>query len=830
MTTESTNESSSPTRTGYFVALAAFTGLCLAMFGDLIFQADGNVISYRLSDGSQYFTRIRAFGFRELANGNIPLWNPHIYSGTPFVGGFQSAMFYPFNLIYLAFSVDTAMNMDVAFHVMLTGFFMFAWARGRGLRWDSSFLAGVLLAFGGACFSRVMAGHITMLQVMCWAPLIMLSIDSIFRRPSAGWVLIGLFATTMQILAGHPQSLFMTGFLAALYCAIRLIACPRRAKTLLALLPFGIIPPLMACVQLWTGLDAASESMRSTGTDVSFASTFSLHPESLIGFIMPDFFGNMIHLMYWGRWAFWDSTNFISITALLLIGYAIVAAKDRQKWIFVALTALLVVISLGRYTPVYEWFLTNLPVFGSFRSPGKFMYPASMLLAMLAAMGFDVFANRKRTSKIIALTPAIPGIVGLIIAAAAWFAIYKSNMDVFSGMINVRRDMDDTFFFWTAGFEITDEYYYKAASIMYYSILAASTTALLIAAVQFLSLKRKIWLHGLFVLAIVEVLVFARVHRPTFDLADHQRDLYDRVVSQDNGDYRIMDVAGIDNSRRNYAIDKQLFSIWGYDPVILDRYATFIVFAGALRNHDDHLRTAALTGSDPIAQSIHWYRNINFTVDGIIGDLELFRLLRTRYIIIAPGQWDLPSSLWPLEGALQRFHIMNRYQVCETKEDLFNVMADPDFPVADLALVEQELNPKPAILTEGQSVTASINILDESTDHVTIEVEVDKDTLLVMTDSYSKNWKAKALEGSIQKNYDLIPVDYTLRGIPILAGKHTIRIEYAPASYTIGRWISLTSLALYIITAIIVLVKKMRSPRVQPDSRPEQQPQTVDTL
>ncbi|MFP6582961.1 MAG: YfhO family protein [Candidatus Hydrogenedentota bacterium] len=807
MSTNSPEEPSHSDTKGYLLALAAFTGICLVMFGDLIFNADGNVISYRLSDGSQYFTRMRAFGFRELANGNMPLWNPHIYSGTPFVGGFQSAMFYPFNLIYLAFSVDTAMNIDVAFHVILTGFFMFCWARGRGLRWDSSFLAGMMLAFGGACFSRVMAGHITMLQAFAWAPLVMLSIDHIFKRPSTGWVLVGVFATSMQILAGHPQSLFMTGLMAALYCMLRLINCPHRGKAILAFIPFGIVPPLIACVQLWTGLDVASESMRSVGTEFNFASSYSLHPESLLGFLAPTFYGNMIHLMYWGRWAFWDSTMFMSIAGLFLAGYGIAIGTDRQRWIFVTIIILFITLALGRYTPVYQIVFEHLPVFNAFRAPGKLMYPASILIAMLAAMGFDAFMNREHRSRVFAMLPAIPGLIILAIAGTMWVSITRSNMDFFEGMVDLRRDSGDTFFFWTAGFDLSKEYYYDAATLMYYSVLVAGITIVLIAILQRVSIQRRHWRYGLFALAIIEVLVFARLHRPTFSLDDHKRELFDEVIAQIPGDYRILDVPGIDNSRRNYAVDTERFVIWGYDPVILERYATFVVFAGG-RSHDTELTKGALTGGDPVAQAIHWQKSITFSEDGIDGDLELFKLLRTKYIIVAPGEWGLPSSLWPVEGAFQRFHIMNEYLICEDKDAVFEALGDKNFPADKLALVEQELDPKPATLKPGERVTASINILDQSTDHVTIEVEVDKATLLVMTDSYSKNWHATALDDSVQSSYDLIPVDYTLRGIPITAGKHHIRIEYTPESYTIGRWISLLSTIAFFIAVMMVLIRK----------------------
>ena len=218
------------------------------MFGDLIFQMGDTVGSHRLSDGSQYFSRMRDFGFSELAKGNMPLWNPHIYSGTPFVGAFQSGMFYPPNVVYLVLPLANAMNVDAALHIFLMSVFMFMWARKQGLSTGASFVGGIVLAYGGASFMRVMAGHITMLEAFTWAPLILLSIDHVVEKRSNGWMLVGIGATTLQILAGYPPSSFMTAIAAGLYCCMKFFD-PKKEKALLHDSPrsaFGL-PSWHAC-------------------------------------------------------------------------------------------------------------------------------------------------------------------------------------------------------------------------------------------------------------------------------------------------------------------------------------------------------------------------------------------------------------------------------------------------------------------------------------------------------------------------------------------------------------------------------------------------------
>ncbi len=77
-------------------------------------------------------------------------------------------------------------------------------------------------------------------------------------------------------------------------------------------------------------------------------------------------------------------------------------------------------------------------------------------------------------------------------------------------------------------------------------------------------------------------------------------------------------------------------------------------------------------------------------------------------------------------------------------------------------------------------------------------------TLLLVTDSYSRYWRAVALSGSSQSKYQVMPADYTIIAVPLGAGHHRLRLEYAPSGWIIGRWISLASLLLY-LAAIITL-------------------------
>src|SRR5262249_34967458 len=80
---------------------AVLLGVLLAVFGSILARGDAVLLSDPRWDMLLQYLPWRVFGFGEIAHGNLPLWNPHIFAGRPFLGDFQSALLYPPNLIHL---------------------------------------------------------------------------------------------------------------------------------------------------------------------------------------------------------------------------------------------------------------------------------------------------------------------------------------------------------------------------------------------------------------------------------------------------------------------------------------------------------------------------------------------------------------------------------------------------------------------------------------------------------------------------------------------------------------------------------------------------------
>ena len=82
-------------------------------------------------------------------------------------------------------------------------------------------------------------------------------------------------------------------------------------------------------------------------------------------------------------------------------------------------------------------------------------------------------------------------------------------------------------------------------------------------------------------------------------------------------------------------------------------------------------------------------------------------------------------------------------------------------------------------------------IVAGSTDALEIEADVEQACILLITDAFTPSWRAVALPGSVQTNYKLLPANYILRAVPLLAGHHHLRVEYARDALAIGKWISI---------------------------------------
>jgi len=89
------------------IVAASFAAIAFA----LVFMLSPDVLlSARDSDMTSEFVSWRAYLAETLHAGHLPLWNPFTYAGQPFLGGFESAVLYPPNLLFAFMPLARALN------------------------------------------------------------------------------------------------------------------------------------------------------------------------------------------------------------------------------------------------------------------------------------------------------------------------------------------------------------------------------------------------------------------------------------------------------------------------------------------------------------------------------------------------------------------------------------------------------------------------------------------------------------------------------------------------------------------------------------------------
>lgn len=737
-------------------ALALLFALAIGIFADVLFTGGTRVLGHSASDLFLQYYAWRDFGFRELAKGNLALWNPHIFCGAPYLGGMQGAQLYPPNWIFLVLPMPVAINWSIALHVFGIGGFMFLWMKERGLAAAASFLAGVLLMFSGAFFTHIFAGHLPQLCTMTWAPLIFCSLDGLLRTRRMLWMLIGILGVAMQIVAGFPQYLFYTAIVAALYITMRLVP-DWNWRIALACAGIYVGGALLAAIQLLPTIETTRETTRGLQLPFNFAAMVAFPPENLATLLAPNFLGETAK--YWGRWYLWETSFFIGVVGIVLAVYAAFRCDLRSKLPALIIIIVSLLLALGVYTPLFHFLYHWVPGFDRFRSISKFIFPASVFIVLLAATGFDQLLRDKKIGK--PLVAAV-FIVAVALGLAAWWA---ASTPSWPGLMNTARASGESYLF--PRLYSDTEFITRAQHGAATSLAIAGAVSAILGAILLAARYNANALFGVVPLALAELLVFASNNRPTSDSSTIANAEEKAVLAEHPGDYRIMNV-----SNPNTAMIFGAYDIWGYDATVMRRYAEFMTWS---------------QGGDP-----------NTAMSYVkIGQFDpLFAMLRERYVFAErSGKFEMEEA--PV--VMPHLQLISTYRLEQKRDAVFAAMRADTFDPTREVILESEPDPKPE---QSDTGNGSAQITAATTDSLTIEANVEHPSILLITDSYARSWRALSLPGSSQAHYHLQPANYILRAVPLAAGHHLLSVEYRPVAFTIGKWVSLVSVVAFAGVAI----------------------------
>ena len=387
--------------------------LLLAVLTVLIYYPltiQGRVLSS--FDSLVYFYPNAVYIADRLRAGQLPLWDPYIFAGVPFLANSQVGVLYPPNLLYLIGPVSRMYAVLVVGHVwwLAVGTYLLSRA-SLGLGRMASLFAAISVAFGG--FVGGMNGHLNQLEALAWAPLAILLVERGAVYRSWRLQILAAIPFALAALAGHSQELYMAGLVAGLAGLSRAaqdwlgfgpaaVVTKSREKSLIVarlVLPNTFaamvtdvvrlaVGPLLgvmiAAAQLIPTIELTRLSIRSTGLDFTDAASFSLPPPFALTTLLPSI----------GQAP--PSTEWLGYVGLATVVIAFVGFWRRpspEAWWLAGLAIVGLALAFGKYTPAFQVAFDVVPGVRLFRVPARWLTLWTLGMGLLGGWGFDALVG-----------------------------------------------------------------------------------------------------------------------------------------------------------------------------------------------------------------------------------------------------------------------------------------------------------------------------------------------------------------------------------------------------------------------------------------------------
>lgn len=722
----------------------------------------------------------------------LPLWNPYMFGGASFIGSGQSAMFYPFNIIYLLFPPDLVFGYMFFLDMCIAGITTYFYARVIKLHAFSAFICGLIFMLSGPLVLRIYPGHIFIMDSIVWFPSLLLLFELSLQRPKLLYAPLMGIIIALMILAGNIQILIYSLVAVAIYCTVRLL--PQVVKKRITkkyfislFIVFSIgscIGVLLSAVQLLPSLELSALSVRSEGLLYAFASDFSLHPKQLISFLLPHAFGSPLYLnSYWGKGNFVELCGYMSVTALILSSIGIFLYKKNQfVVIFIILGLFSLLFALGPNTPVFQFFYDYIPSFQLFRAPARILFIYSFSIAICSGFGIEVFNEKIIQKRVNILHITIFLIISTVLLIPLAF-FFNTQQDAFITAVR------------THGYAFHNDLK-KVHELIFKDLLSFIIFACLCLLSILLRVKNKINTSVFKIIFSLIIFVdlwmfgtkFYNTKKPQNVFAIRKENLH--VVNEldflekNKGLHRIFDMSG---ETVSFTGKKNIQSAMGYDAVYLKEYQTFLWESGP------HLDSP----------------NESFMIFYDIKNVEILKLLNIKYII---SRKQLTSRsiketykdnffVYELQNHFPRAYIVPNALQLTSQQEVLSAIKKNTVDLKRFVLISEKITS--AKKNNGSFQQAPIT--SYKPDEIIIQTTLDNPGYLILSEMWFPGWKAFDNE----KEVPILKANYLFRGIYLTKGNHNIRFIYDPISYKIGFVTSLVTL-LFCIWLITIGIRKNR--------------------
>ncbi len=169
-----------------------------------------------------YYPQMKFLG-DELRSGRFPLWNPFIFSGTPFFANPHTGSAHLFHLILFAlFPAERAFGLDIALHFVLAGWFVYLLVRCYGVSRPAAVLSGICFMFSQFVVTKILIprGFFS----APFFPLMLYGIERVIQKRNFSSFLICSIAAALLLLCGDPQTVYIVLLTSLIYLVGRIFS------------------------------------------------------------------------------------------------------------------------------------------------------------------------------------------------------------------------------------------------------------------------------------------------------------------------------------------------------------------------------------------------------------------------------------------------------------------------------------------------------------------------------------------------------------------------------------------------------------------------------
>ncbi|MGB3717252.1 MAG: YfhO family protein [Candidatus Promineifilaceae bacterium] len=798
------------------LALLGLTITVLLLFRKALFDGDVIIFGHDVVSLHYMFEQYVRESFR---SGQIPTWNPYLFSGYPVLGHPQNLLFYPPQLLlrFLPLNLNLSLSWSIAFHIWIAGVGMFALSRRLGLQIWIAFLCAMVYMLNSDVLLRVYAGHPWLLYATCWLPLVWMFIIITLETGRVAAIIAAAVGTAMIILTGHPTYpayIFLYFGLYTLFVCYESWRKQRSRRLVLIIVGrfFGIMVLAvgLSAIQIIPSIAMSQETTLSQGYNPSWAQYLGLSVSELLAIFFPRFyFAAAKQRLYW------ELVPYMGALFILLIPMAYIGKQFKSMTRFlVGIVLISLAIALGGSIGIYPLLYTLILPFRMARIPPRSLVMLIPVVTLLGGIGLQAIGKRDVSAKWFSFLISVYASISLFIlgmAAGQWLGQNTSIIDQFPStnslqlaqlgvgslvlilvclllagrFLTSKKKRDQivisgvlVLFGLLLGLLIVPDLIRLTRQLPVLAITLAASA--LVLTILFKYGPNPLVFIALVGLIVVDIGIFAFPHitavePPTFFqderlvLQDVDLEPFNRVWSTvgDVDQYMLGSVSHID----------------GYNSGILFEYEAFL---RGLSSSEHIIATSVLP--------------INSTVDPRALDFLGVKFVITSKPIDDPALQYVSDRdsyyLYENADALPRAFMVYESIRADTRNEALDIMRKPGFDFASQVVLIDPVFLDPGSIGESD---VQIDHYSATSGELVLQVETTKPGIVVMSEPYYGERKVW-VNG---EEADLLKVNVGFVGVAVPAGSHQVRLGYAPTSLYIGAAITALTGA---IIAIMVIV------------------------